>query len=150
MPLARPDLLFGLTTEEVAALRATGYHPRRYCEGDVELRRALDALGGGAPLVDSLLYDDRYTLLADYRPCVDCLAAAGRAFLETERWMRRPSSTAPAAAPSPPTAPFGSTARTSGWRAPPVPTVPWRGTPRVPATSGGCAGRAGKGREPRA
>ena len=73
--------LFGLTTEEVAALAPPATNPATYYEADAELRRALDAIAGGAfsgrsaaaslPLVDSLLHDDRYMLLADYRPYVD-------------------------------------------------------------------------------
>jgi glycogen phosphorylase len=130
----------------VAALRAAGYDPRRYYEADEELRRALDAIAGGAcaaddpgrftPVVDSLLHDDRYMLLADYRPYVDCPTAAGRAFLDTERWTRMSIlNTARCGA-------FSSDRAVREyceeiWRAGPVPTVPWGGTPRILAGPAG-------------
>jgi starch phosphorylase len=90
--------LFGLTVEEVTALRAAGYRPRDYYERDAELREALDQLASGyfsggdaslfRPLVDSLLADDPYLLLADFRSYVDCQERAGRAWLDQEAWTR--------------------------------------------------------------
>ena len=41
------------------------------------------------PLVDSLLYDDQYLLLADYQSYVDCQDEVGRIFREPARWTRR-------------------------------------------------------------
>ena len=40
------------------------------------------------PLVDSLVYDDQYLLLADYQSYVDCQDEVGRAFLDPVRWTR--------------------------------------------------------------
>ena len=40
--------LFGLTADEVTALRQRGYDPRAYYHDDAELRAALDALASGA------------------------------------------------------------------------------------------------------
>jgi starch phosphorylase len=90
--------LFGLTTAEVAAARAAGYQPRRFYEADAELRRALDAIAGGAfsggdagrfrPVVDSLLDEDRYLLLADHRAYVARQEAVSQAFLDVDRWTR--------------------------------------------------------------
>jgi starch phosphorylase len=139
---AESFFLFGMTTEEVAAQRAAGYRPRKYYEADAELRRALDAIAGGAfsggdrerfaPLVDSLLHEDRYMLLADYRPYVDAQAAAGRAYLDAERWTRMSILN---------TARCGYFSADRAireycadiWQARPVPAVPWEGTPRFPA-----------------
>ncbi len=90
--------LFGLTVEEVAALRARGYRPRDHYEGDEELRTALDRIGSGfysngdaslfRPLVDSLLNDDPFLLLADFRAYVDAQDAVSRAWRDEERWTR--------------------------------------------------------------
>ena len=90
--------LFGLTVEEVAALRARGYRPRDHYERDEELRSALDRIGSGfysngdaslfRPLVDSLLNDDPFLLLADFRAYVDAQDAASRAWRDEERWTR--------------------------------------------------------------
>ena len=91
--------LFGLTADEVIALRQRGYDPRAYYRDDAELRAAVDALASGAftggdrdaagPVIDSLLTWDEYMVLADYRPYVDCHdRAAGPAWADQERWSR--------------------------------------------------------------
>ena len=68
--------VFGLRTEAVAQIRALGYDPRLYVEGNRALRAVLDAIGGGSfspgeperyrGLVDGLLQRDHYLLLADF------------------------------------------------------------------------------------
>jgi len=90
--------LFGLTAEEVAALKAGGYRPRDYYARDAELRGALDLIGSGAfsrgdpnlfrPLLDHLLEHDEYLVLADYRAYVDAQSEVERAFRDPERWTR--------------------------------------------------------------
>jgi starch phosphorylase len=90
--------LFGLTVEQVAALRAKGYRPREFYETDEELRFVLDRIRSGyysdgdaelfRPLVDSLLESDPFLLLADFRSYVDAQESVGRAWLDTERWTR--------------------------------------------------------------
>jgi len=90
--------LFGLTTEEVSALRAGGYRPGEFIERDAELRAALDLIGSGAfaggdtglfrPLLDHLLNHDDYFLLADYRAYVDAQNEVEQAFRDPERWTR--------------------------------------------------------------
>ena len=88
--------LFGLTAEEVAELQRRGYRPRAIYESNSELREALDRIGSGAfspedpglfrPLVDSLLGQDPFLVLADYQSYVDCQNKAARAYLDTTRW----------------------------------------------------------------
>ena len=91
--------LFGLTTDEVTALRQRGYDPRAYYRDDAELRAAVDALASGAftggdrdavgPVIASLLEWDEYMVLADYRPYIDCHDhAAGPAWADQDRWTR--------------------------------------------------------------
>jgi starch phosphorylase len=90
--------LFGLTVEAIDRLRAEGYRPHAVYEADPVLREAIDALAGGTfsrgdaslfrPIVDSLLRDDPWLLLADFRSYVDCQAEAGRTYLDRERWTR--------------------------------------------------------------
>ena len=77
-----------------------------FSRGDAELFR---------PLVDNLLHSDPYLVLADFRAYVDCQQRVSAAYARpraTGRACR--SSTARAAASSPPTAPSASTAATSG------------------------------------
>jgi starch phosphorylase len=90
--------LFGLPVEGVARLLASGYRPRDYYEKDEELRLVLDRIGSGfyspensalfRPLVDSLLDDDPFLLLADFRAYVDAQDEVGRAWQDEERWTR--------------------------------------------------------------
>jgi starch phosphorylase len=90
--------LFGLTVDDVAAVRAAGYRPRSLYETNPELREALDLIAGGAfsggdralfrPLVESLLERDDYLLLADYQAYVDCQQQVGEVYRDQERWTR--------------------------------------------------------------
>jgi starch phosphorylase len=90
--------LFGLTAEEVADLRAGNYRPMGYYEGDQELQEVMDLMSSGyfsrgdtqlfQPLVASLLYQDEYMLLADYRAYVDRQDEVGHIFRDEKRWTR--------------------------------------------------------------
>jgi starch phosphorylase len=90
--------LFGLTVEGIRELRAGGYRPRDRYESDPELRGVIDALADGSfargdaslfrPIVDSLLGEDPWLLLADFRSYLDAQAAVERAYLDSERWTR--------------------------------------------------------------
>jgi starch phosphorylase len=90
--------LFGLTVEEVMALKAGGYNPMDYCQGNEELRAVIDLISSGhfshgdrdlfRPLVDSLLHDDRYLLFADYQSYIDCQKKAAQTFMDKDRWTR--------------------------------------------------------------
>jgi glycogen phosphorylase len=90
--------LFGLTVEEIQSLRAAGYRPRERYEVDPELRAVIDALADGTfgrgdaslfrPIVDSLLGDDPWLLLADFRSYLQAQAEVERAYRDPERWTR--------------------------------------------------------------
>ena len=90
--------LFGLTTEEVFALKESGYKPRDYYESNPELRRAVDAIAVGSfsdgdnqlfrPIVDELLERDKYMLLSDYASYLECQAKAAQAYRDREQWTR--------------------------------------------------------------
>ncbi len=76
--------LFGLNVEEVMERQAAGYNPMDYYQNNDELKGAIDRIASGhfsrgdhelfRPIVDSLLYDDQYMLLADYQQYIDCQA----------------------------------------------------------------------------
>ena len=90
--------LFGLTTEEVETTRVQGYSPRHYYETDDLLRETLDLLASGffspedpslfKPIVDHLLYDDTYRILADFRSYIDCQNRVDEAYLDNQKWNR--------------------------------------------------------------
>ena len=90
--------LFGLNTQEVNNLKASGYNPGDYYHGNGNLKEALDQIASGyfshgdsnlfKPLVDSLLYDDQYLLLADYQAYVDCQDKVAEAYRDQDNWTK--------------------------------------------------------------
>ena len=90
--------LFGLTVDEIQALRGRGYRPRERYEADPELKAVIDALADGTfargdrslfqPIVDSLLGEDPWLLLADFRSYLERQAEVERAYGDPERWTR--------------------------------------------------------------
>jgi starch phosphorylase len=90
--------LFGLTAEKVLTLKEHGYVPRKYYEKNDELRGVLDAIARGdfsnqdeklfKPIVDSLLKEDRYLLLADYQSYIDCQEQVSTVFYDKATWIR--------------------------------------------------------------
>jgi starch phosphorylase len=92
--------LFGLTTEEVAQLRANGYNPWDYYHGNADLKAVLDMISGGyfspyqpdlfKPVVDSLTHGgDRFMLLADYAAYVHCQERVAQLYTEANEWSRK-------------------------------------------------------------
>jgi starch phosphorylase len=90
--------LFGLTTPEVAELKAQGYNPWDYYHGNPNLKEVIDQISSGyfsngdaqlfKPLVDSLLYNDTYMLFADYQSYVDCQNRVGEVYQDQDKWTR--------------------------------------------------------------
>jgi starch phosphorylase len=95
-----PDnfFLFGLNAGEVRDRLARGHRPKEYCDADPELALALDQIGSGTfsprdphlfrPLVEQLLHQDPYLLLADYRPYLEAQDRVGRAYQDPDHWTR--------------------------------------------------------------
>lgn len=90
--------LFGLTTQEVYALKAKGYNPREYYDSNAELRDVIDRIATGyfsdgdqeifRPVVDSLMYNDQYLLFADYQSYLDCQEQVSQAYRDQDNWTR--------------------------------------------------------------
>ncbi|MCC7370269.1 MAG: glycogen/starch/alpha-glucan phosphorylase [Chloroflexi bacterium] len=90
--------LFGLTAEEVAEHKARGYRPRDYVTADRELSLALDQIASGhfsdgdaglfRPIVDNLLNDDPFMLLADFRSYIETQERAEHAYRDADHWSR--------------------------------------------------------------
>jgi glycogen phosphorylase len=86
--------IFGNRTEQVTALRASGYNPRRYYDHNYDLKTAIDRIAEGAfspeepnrfhDITRTLLESDYYLLLADY---ADYLATQHR----VDELYRRPT-----------------------------------------------------------
>jgi starch phosphorylase len=91
--------LFGLTVEQVQALKKRGYDPWEWYRNDRRLKGVLDALSAGTfspgepglfrPIVDSLLNGgDPYLVLADFAAYLACQEEVDRTYADTERWTR--------------------------------------------------------------
>ena len=90
--------LFGLTEAEVYELQSRGYNPSDYYHNNSELKAGIDLIRSGhfstneshlfQPLVDSLLYQDPYLLLADYQSYVECQDRVSQAYRDQEHWTR--------------------------------------------------------------
>jgi starch phosphorylase len=90
--------LFGLPADQAAALKNRGYSPGTYYRGDAELKAAIDAIASGTfsggdreafePVIASLLQQDEYMVLADYRSYIDCHDRAGPAWADQDQWTR--------------------------------------------------------------
>jgi starch phosphorylase len=90
--------LFGLTVDQVNDLKAVGYHPHDFYNGDGELKEAVDAIDNGhfsdgdrklfRPLIDNLMNSDPYLLFADYRSYVDTQDRVDQAFRDQDHWTR--------------------------------------------------------------
>jgi glycogen phosphorylase len=91
--------LFGLRTEEVAALNASGYHPMDYYNNNAELKAAIDMIQSGVfsngnrdvfkPLTDALLYNDTYMVMADFADYVKVQEQVSEAYKDTDNWTRK-------------------------------------------------------------
>ncbi|QQE65082.1 maltodextrin phosphorylase [Leptolyngbya sp. BL0902] len=90
--------LFGLTADQVVDLKAQGYNPYAYYQANPLLKDAIDLIASGhfsqgdgglfKPLLDKLLYQDPYLLLADYQSYLDCQHTVGEAYSHTDSWTR--------------------------------------------------------------
>jgi starch phosphorylase len=91
--------IFGMTVEEVEALRTRGYNPRDIYHRDEELRAVVDWLGSDffTPgeheafnhVHGSLVHGgDPYMVLADFRSYSDCQARVDAAYRDQAGWAR--------------------------------------------------------------
>jgi len=89
--------LFGLNAAEVMA-RRKGYHPVDEIGRDPDLATVLELIGGGffapeeprlfQPIIDSLVSEDRYLVLADFRAYAACQERVAAAWRDPDRWQR--------------------------------------------------------------
>lgn len=90
--------IFGLTTPEVTDLKSH-YQPRDYYYNNPELKEVIDMIGSGyfsvdepnryQAIVDALLNEDRYLLLADYESYIKTQEAVSTLYLDEEEWTKR-------------------------------------------------------------
>jgi len=91
--------LFGLTVEQVRELKLRGYRPQEVAEKNASLREVLDFIGSGAlaggdqnffrPLLDRLLHEDPFLVLADYQAYADCQEQVSALWCDQRAWTRK-------------------------------------------------------------
>ncbi len=91
--------LFGLDAEQVQALKARGYRPQDYYEGNASLRRVLDFVASGGlaggdrelfrPLVENLFHHDPFLVLADFEAYVEAQERVSALWQDPGEWTRR-------------------------------------------------------------
>jgi starch phosphorylase len=91
--------IFGLTAEEVEARKAAGYNPRAEYEASPRLKRVLDHIASGLlsadqpglfrPLIEGLLHNDPFMVLADFDAYVAEQAVVDVAWRDQEEWTRK-------------------------------------------------------------
>ncbi len=91
--------LFGLTAEEVQAVRNNGYRPMEYRDADPELGRILQQIGEGffspeepsrhRSIADHLSKHDPFLVLADYADYIRCQGEVERLYQDRNEWARR-------------------------------------------------------------
>ncbi|OAM52595.1 glycogen phosphorylase [Methylovorus sp. MM2] len=92
--------IFGLTTDEVAEKKASGYNPWDYYHANAELKQVLDMIATGFFCVDEpdrykAIFDnllqkgDHYLLLADYESYIATQDAVSALYKDQEEWSRR-------------------------------------------------------------
>jgi starch phosphorylase len=92
--------IFGLDTQEVAALKHSGYNPWNYYHANTDLKSALDMIGSGyfspdqadrfKPIVDNLTHGgDSYLLLADYAAYIAAQEQVNALYLDHQQWTKR-------------------------------------------------------------
>jgi starch phosphorylase len=91
--------LFGLTVSEIASLRTRGYRPRDYYQQNNQLQAVIDFIASGQlaegdtelfrPIVENLLNDDPFLLLADYQAYLNAQEQVSALWLNQAAWTRR-------------------------------------------------------------
>jgi starch phosphorylase len=90
--------LFGLDVDQVHERQSQGYNPREHYDRDPLLRQAIDFIASGAlsrgdpsifrPLVDSLLNQDRFMVLADFAAYIKAQSAVTARWRDEKAWTR--------------------------------------------------------------
>ena len=91
--------LFGLSAGEVSELKSRGYRPRDHYKLNERLREVIDFIGSGAlgggdadlfrPIVENLLGDDPFMLLADYQPYIETQEQVSGVWRDPNAWTRK-------------------------------------------------------------
>jgi len=90
--------IFGMTVQEVEALKKKGYNPREFYNKNAELKQCIDAIANGyfspenptmfQELTNQLLEHDTYMLCADYEAYIKCQEKVSELYQNPDEWSR--------------------------------------------------------------
>jgi starch phosphorylase len=91
--------IFGLTADKVHSYRASGYNPYHYYENNIELKTTIDLISSGKfsngqcdlfkPLIDNLLHNDYFMVLADYKSYLESQAKVNELYMDKSEWIKK-------------------------------------------------------------
>jgi len=91
--------LFGLNVDQVRELKLRGYRALEVFEKNASLREILEFIGSGAlaggdsnlfrPLLDRLLYEDPFLVLADHQAYADCQEQVSALWRDQRAWTHK-------------------------------------------------------------
>lgn len=91
--------IFGLLADEVVKLKENGYKPVEYYEGNKELKKVIDMISSDyfnagepgifQPIIEKLLNDDYYCLLADYQSYINAQDKVSELYVNTNEWTKK-------------------------------------------------------------
>ena len=89
---------FGLKANDVQQLKANGYDPQQIYNDNPRVKNVLDLVGSGffnpqepqryRDLIDSLIYNDHYLLLADFDAYAACQELVGKTYQDVPAWTQ--------------------------------------------------------------
>jgi starch phosphorylase len=90
--------LFGRTADEIETLQRQQRHPAEFIDSNPELQEVLQLIRSGLfsrgdpalfqPLLDSLMYHDRFYVCADFAAYSSCQQQVSKVFQDKERWAK--------------------------------------------------------------
>jgi glycogen phosphorylase len=91
--------LFGLTAAQVEETKAAGYNPHAIYDQNQTLREVIDFIASGqlangdtalfGPIVNNLLWNDPYLVLADYQSYIDCQDRVSALWNDQQAWLAK-------------------------------------------------------------
>jgi starch phosphorylase len=91
--------IFGLLANEVVKLKKGGYKPVEFYKDNKELKKVIDMISSDyfnqnepgifQPVIDKLLSNDYYCLLADYQSYIDAQDKVSELYLNTNEWTKK-------------------------------------------------------------
>ncbi|XP_037084372.1 glycogen phosphorylase-like [Pollicipes pollicipes] len=96
-----PDniFIFGMTVDEVEALKRRGYNAHEYYNRLPELRQCIDMISSGffsphdlnqfKDVVDMLMNHDRFLLFADYEAYIRCQDEVDKLYMNPDAWTKK-------------------------------------------------------------